>query len=120
MSLRTVEDITMRNISVVLLAFGLTACGNNLLDGNKVFTDGSQEARAMAQMFNEDNGNYYCVPKMNDKELVEFKAIFPRLFVSEALAGVFDGTLLNAPGMETMPTQTLMRNSLQKKYPCTN
>ena len=90
---------------------------NKFADGHDVFNSGADGDRAMADIFNQDNGTIYCVYKMNNTELAEFRVAFAGMFVTESFNAMFNNAI-TMQQLQDKPIQTLMRNTLQKKYPC--
>lgn len=87
-----------------------------LLDGHKLFNTNHENDLAMAEIFNEDNGVYYCVPKLSNREVVELRTAMASRMVTAAFSGIDNPALLQQ--LTTMPLQTMMRESLKNHYPC--
>jgi hypothetical protein len=105
------------NYNVVPAVSSLFAT-NKFANGNELFNDGTDEGRAMADIFNQDNGTIYCVYKMNNTELVEFRVAFAGMLVAESFNVAMLNNDFTIQQLQNSPLQTLMRNALHKKYPC--
>jgi hypothetical protein len=75
------------------------------------------ESKAFVAAFDKDNGKVYCVPKMNDAELGEFKTRLPGIMIEN----IFGGVLLGQRASEFQkdkPIESILRMSLTKEFPC--
>lgn len=99
----------------------IIACGpgSKLLTGEQLAKGDSSfetpEGRVIIEIFNDDNGTFYCVPTMSERELVEFKLSLPLLMVQNVFAELDD---VSAGALRDKPLQESLRLALKKKFPC--
>jgi hypothetical protein len=73
------------------------------------------EAKAFIEAFDQDNGTVYCVPKMKDAQLGEFRAAMPGLIVKSVLTGMLGQQIqLDVKS----PIKSMLRLALKDTYPC--
>jgi hypothetical protein len=114
----------MKKLLIVVGLITLTACDNSKLMTGAEFAKNDPTAntpigKALVQSFDQDNGKFYCIPKMNDQEMGEFQAkivtnsmamiMNPEKFISKDNITVYDAT---------KPLQSGMRIMFAKDYPC--
>ena len=108
-------------ILALMVTIGLTACGSDskymtgadLVKGEQANTP---EAQAVIAVFDQDNGTAYCVPKMKDAQLGEFRAALPGLMIKNAFAAAFSGQQIQID--EKSPIKGTLRLALKDTYPC--
>ena len=106
-------------ILALMITVGLTACGSDskYMSG-KELVKGEQsntpEAQAVIAAFDQDNGTAYCVPKMKDAELGEFRAALPALMIKSVFAAAMNGAEIDAKN----PIKGSLRIALKDAYPC--
>ena len=111
----------MKLILTLMVAVGLTACGaeskymsgKDLVKGEQ---SNSPEAQALISAFDQDNGKIYCVPKMKDAQLGEFKTALPGLMIKQTFAAAFSGKGIEID--EKNPIRDTLRIALKQAYPC--
>ena len=74
------------------------------------------EEKAFLAAFDEDNGTIYCVPKMTNAKLGEFRSSLPALMIRNFFD---DKPLSNADKFDiNKPIQSSLRLALSESYPC--
>jgi hypothetical protein len=114
----------MKKFLIVFVIIALTACDNSKLMTGEEFSKNDPTAntpigKALIQAFDQDNGKFYCIPKMNDQEMGEFHAkvvansvamiITPEKFFNKDTAKSYD---------RSKPLQSGLRIMFAKDYPC--
>jgi len=109
-------------IIVGIVGLGLAGCdgepkylaGERLANGDSNFN--SAEGRALVAIFNEQNGNVYCVPNLDERQLVEFKSSLPALLVQNTFKYMNDEIVIQK--LTDKPLEYGLELALKDKYPC--
>jgi len=88
--------------------------GERLVTGDSNFN--SAEGRALVAIFNEQNGKVYCVPNLDERQLVEFKSSLPALLVQNTFKYMNDEIVIHK--LTDKPLEYGLELALKDKYPC--